>query len=615
MLSFEEYKKNYNESINNTNKFVSNMATKLLDWDESFILGYNEDNERFFDGGKINPCYNALDRHVVKTPDKIAFIRLNNENEYKLVSYKNLYDDVLKKSYIFFKLGLKEKDVVTFYGNNSYEFFVSVLSCGRLGLVCHFIFGGFSAEIVAQRVRDTKTKLILTVDQAQRGEKMTYYSEVVFKALNIIDYRNKVLVFNFNDKSEVAKNIFYWSDLKNLSYEYTPCVSIPTDADLFIIFTSGSSGKSKGIVHNTGGFLFGTMMTIQLNFGFNGEKDIFLSTADIGWLACVSHSLYGPLLCGGTTVVLEGNPFYPHYFRIFEIISRFDITHLYTAPTVLRMIQQYVLENNIEVKNISKLYNTSSLKVIGCVGEILTESSIIFIKKLTRNDMFIINTYWQTETGTIMLSQFPVNNKNMLGVGMPVYFVKPKIVKINVMTKKLVECKPNEKGILLFSSKWPSLAKTLLNEHSRFQEVYFNIFPNFYYTGDEATKDENGNFFILGRVDDVINVSGHRLSTLEIENILSLCKGISELAVVGVPDKITGQRVCIYVVKFSQMTIDEVENNISKHLLHHFGKILGKFEIKWMNELPKTKTGKILRRLLRCQQDLSIDCNKKISGD
>ncbi|MGL5899980.1 MAG: acyl-CoA synthetase, partial [Lactobacillaceae bacterium] len=371
-----------------------------------------------------------------------------------------------------------------------------------------------------------------------------------------------------------------------------------------IIFTSGSSGKSKGIVHSTGGFLFGTMMTIQLNLGFKGETDIFLSTADIGWLACVSHSIYGPLLCGGTTVVLEGNPFYPNYFRIFEIINKYNVTHLYTAPTVLRMIQQHCQENNLKIEHISKLYNMSSLKIIGCVGEILTERSMNFIKKLTNHKVFIINTYWQTETGTIMLSQIPVKDKNMPGVGLPVYFVIPKIVKINVATKGLVECKPNEKGILLFSSKWPSLAKTLLNEHSRFQEAYFNVFPNFYYTGDEASKDENGNFYILGRVDDVINVSGHRLSTLEIENTLSLCEGISELAVVGIPDEITGQKICIYAVKLSHMTKEEVTSNIKKCLMYHFGRILGKYEIKWMRELPKTKTGKILRRLLRCQQNL-----------
>ncbi|WUR03009.1 acetly-coenzyme A synthetase (ACSA) [Vairimorpha necatrix] len=602
MESIDVYKKMYKKSIDDSDVFLTEQALDLLSWDIPFTKAYDKEKDLFFVDGMLNPCYNVLDRHFNKDPEKNAFICVSNEDEFSYVTYKMLMEKVLQISSFYKKIKLEKGDVVTFYGNNSLDFYACVLACGRLGLVCHFVFGGFNSHTVGERIRDTNTKLIITLDYARRGDKITKYWETVEKAIEEINYENYILIFNNEENIKKNEKIFLFSQLE-LSSDFIPCVSLNANDDFFIIFTSGSSGKSKGIVHSIAGFLFGTMMTIRLNFGYEGKPgEIYFSTADIGWLACFSHSIYGPLLWGGTSVVFVGMPFYPSYLRIFDIISRSKISHFYTAPTVIRMLQKFMQENNIKIKDIKEKYDLSSLKVLGSVGELLNEEPHNFLKELIGNNIPIINTYWQTETGSIMISPLPIKNSNLKGVGVPTPFVIPKIVKVDPETYEIQDCLPNEKGILLFSYKWPSLAKTLLNDHARYKSTYLEVFPGFYFTGDEAIKDEEGNYFILGRCDDVINISGHRISTLEIESVLSNCVGTCELAVVGIPDDLVGQRVRINVVLNKGILEDDVSAHIRDLLSKHFGKILRNYEIKYFKELPKTQTGKLIRRLLRNEE-------------
>jgi acetyl-CoA synthetase len=600
MKSMDEYKKVYNMSINDPEKFIKEQAIELLHWDKLFTKVYDKETDSYFKDGMLNACYNVLDRHYKNNPDKTAFICVSNDDEHTFVTYKELMDLVLQKAYFFRSIGLKKGDVVTFYGNNSLDFYSCVLACGRLGLVCHFVFGGYSSHMVGERLIDTNTKLVITLDHSERGEKSTFYFNIVNEAIRNINYENHVLVFNKENILTDNGNIHLWSEVSKLPYDFVPCTSVNANDDFFVIFTSGSSGKSKGIVHSTAGFLFGIKMTIKLNFDYCGQDDqIFFSTADIGWLACFSHSIYGPLLWGGTSVVFVGIPFYPSYMRVFDIISRNKITHFYTAPTVIRMLQKYMQENDLSVEDIKKKYDLSSLRILGSVGELLNEGSLRFLESLTDNGIPIINTYWQTETGTIMISPLPLKDSNIKGVGVPTYLMKPRIAKIDPVTQEVVDCEINEKGILLFSYKWPSLAKTLLNDHQRYKETYLKMFPGYYYTGDEAVCDKDGNYSVLGRVDDVINVCGHRISTLEIENNLSSCKGISELAVVGLFDEITGQKVCLNVVLINGYDVKKVAEDIRKCLTRNFGKILRNYEVKFFDELPKTRTGKFMRRVLR----------------
>lgn len=608
MKNISEYKKMYNRSINDTENFLTEHAYEYLDWDRPFEKAYDEKKDLYFVNGMLNPCYNILDRYVNKHPEKIAFICVSNNDTYTYVTYRELMEKVLQIASFYKRIGLKKGDVVTFYGNNSLDFYSCVIACGRLGLVSHFVFGGFSAHVIGERIKGTNTKLVITLDYAMRGEKFTEYFETVNEALLQIDYQCYTLVFNQEHINVNNSNIFLWSNESKLFYDYVPCTSVDANDDFFIIFTSGSAGRSKGIVHSTAGFLFGTMMTIKLNFGYEGkDRDIFFSTADIGWLACFSHSIYGPLLWGGTSVVFVGVPFYPSYMRIFDIISKNRVTHFYTAPTVIRMIQKFMQENNISIIDIKNKYDVSALRIIGSVGELLNEEPHRFLKEITNNGIPIIDTYWQTETGTIMISPLPIPNCNLKGVGLPAYCVKPKIVKVNPDSFDLYECAPNEKGILLFSYKWPSLAKTLLNDHQRYKGTYLNPFPGYYYTGDEAICDEQGNYYILGRCDDVINVCGHRISTLEIESILSSCRGISELAVVGINDEISGQKVCINIVLINKAQEAKVICDIRELLVKYFGRILRDYDVRFFDELPKTKTGKIIRRFLREERCKSIN--------
>ena len=592
----EQYLKMYNESVDNPAKFWAKEGERL-DWIKKFTKIKESDfsnnvSIKWYYDGSLNVAYNCIDRHLEKRGDQTAIIwEGDNPNQSKSLSYKQLFDEVCRFSNALKNEGIKKGDIVTIYMPMIPEAAIAMLACARIGAIHSVVFGGFSPEALAGRIQDCKSNCIITADEGVRGGKMIPLKNNVDDAVKKCSTIQKVFVFkhtngsiNWNKKIDVC----YHTAVANASPECPP-EEMNAEDPLFILYTSGSTGKPKGVLHTTGGYLVYASITHQYVFDYK-DGDVYWCAADVGWVTGHSYIIYGPLANGAITTMYEGLPNWPSASRIWEIVDKHQINILYTAPTAIRALMR---EGEEPVKKTSR----ASLRLLGSVGEPINPEAWMWYYKIVGDERCpIVDTWWQTETGGIMISPLPGATALKPGSATrPFFGVKPAL--LDAEGEILVGA---ASGNLVLLDSWPGQMRTVFGDHERFKETYFRTYPGMYFTGDGCRRDEDGYFWITGRVDDVINVSGHRMGTAEVESALVAHKDVSESAVVGYPHDIKGQGIYAYVtlmagVEASEQLKDELINWVRAEI----GPIAKPDLIQWSPGLPKTRSGKIMRRILR----------------
>ncbi len=595
----EEYQRLYRQSVEDPESFWQKQAQTYLTWDKQwdFVLKYDFDEARieWFGGGKINASRNCLDRHMETIPDKIAYYwEGDNPDETRSVTYRELYGQVNRFASVLQSQGVKKGDRVIIYMPMVVELAVALLGCARIGAIHSVVFGGFSADAIANRIKDSGARMVITADGGYRAGKPIPIKANVDKALEKCPEVEKVIVYNRTDSGidlNPEKEIGWQEAMDKLPADtYVEPVSMDAEDPLFILYTSGSTGKPKGVVHTHGGYLLYTAITTRLVFDLK-DDDIFWCTADIGWITGHSYIVYGPLINGLTGVMFEGVPSYPDFDRFWAIVEKYRVNTFYTAPTAIRALAR---EGDHHVEK----HDLSSLKVIGTVGEpINPEAWRWYYNKVGGGRCPVIDTWWQTETGGHMLTPMPAVGANKPGsCQFPFFGIDPVIIDDAGQPVRY----PNEEGLLCIRKPWPSIARTVYGDHERFRETYFSQAPGMYFTGDAARCDEDGYYWIIGRIDDVLNVSGHRLGTAELESALVLHKNVAEAAIVGFPHDIKGQGIYAFVIL---QTGIEPSEALRKELIAQVRKEIGPIAtpdvIQFVDGLPKTRSGKIMRRILK----------------
>ena len=594
----EKYSQLYIESVNEPEIFWSELASnnflweskwsKVLDWD------FRKAKVSWFKDAKLNITINCLDRHVKNHPDKTAIIfEPNNPNEeYKSYSYSELLAEVCKMANVLKSMGVKKGDRVCIYLPMIPELAFSVLACARIGAIHSVVFAGFSSNALATRIDDCKSSIIITSDGSFRGEKILNLKKIVDDALEMCKSDQKVLLVKRTNESVNinSKRDFLLDDLIIDVDNFCEAEIMDAEDPLFILYTSGSTGKPKGMVHTCGGYMVYTSFTFKNVFQYD-DGDIYWCTADIGWITGHSYILYGPLSNGATTIMFEGIPSFPNYSRFWQIVEKFGVNQFYTAPTAIRALAK---QGSSFLKNC----DLSSLKVLGTVGEPINEEAWQWYNKyIGRNNCPIVDTWWQTETGGILISSIPkvIPDK-------PTFATKPFIgIQPILLDEKGDELKEfNTVGKLCIQYPWPSIARTIWGDHKRYINTYFSAFENKYFTGDGAFRDEDGNFRITGRVDDVIIVSGHNLGTAPIEDAINEHELVAESAIVGFPHEIKGNALYGFItLKQEHENLDDIKKEINILISKKIGPIAKLDKIQMTNGLPKTRSGKIMRRILR----------------
>ena len=594
----EKYSQLYKESVNEPEVFWSELASnnflweakwsKVLDWD------FRKAKVSWFKDAKLNITINCLDRHVKNHPDKTAIIfEPNNPNEeYKSYSYSELLAEVCKMANVLKSMGVKKGDRVCIYLPMIPELAFSVLACARIGAIHSVVFAGFSSNALATRIDDCKSSIIITSDGSFRGEKILNLKKIVDDALEICKSDQKVLMVKRTNESVNinSKRDFLLDDLIIDVDNFCEAEIMDAEDPLFILYTSGSTGKPKGMVHTCGGYMVYTSFTFKNVFQYD-DGDIYWCTADIGWITGHSYILYGPLSNGATTIMFEGIPSFPDFSRFWQIVEKFGVNQFYTAPTAIRALAK---QGSSFLKNC----DLSSLKVLGTVGEPINEEAWQWYNKYVgRNNCPIVDTWWQTETGGILISSIPkvIPDK-------PTFATKPFIgIQPILLDEKGDELKEfNTVGKLCIQYPWPSIARTIWGDHKRYINTYFSAFENKYFTGDGAFRDEEGNFRITGRVDDVIIVSGHNLGTAPIEDAINEHELVAESAIVGFPHEIKGNALYGFItLKQEHENLDDIKKEINFLISKKIGPIAKLDKIQMTNGLPKTRSGKIMRRILR----------------
>ena len=594
----EKHSQLYKESVNEPEVFWSELASnnflweakwsKVLDWD------FRKAKVSWFKDAKLNITINCLDRHVKNHPDKTAIIfePNNPDEEYKSYSYSELLAEVCKMANVLKSLGVKKGDRVCIYLPMIPELAFSVLACARIGAIHSVVFAGFSSNALATRIDDCKSSIIITSDGSFRGEKILNLKKIVDDALEICKSDQKVLMVKRTNESVNinSKRDFLLDDLIIDVDNFCEAEIMDAEDPLFILYTSGSTGKPKGMVHTCGGYMVYTSFTFKNVFQYD-DGDIYWCTADIGWITGHSYILYGPLSNGATTIMFEGIPSFPNYSRFWQIVEKFGVNQFYTAPTAIRALAK---QGSSFLKNC----DLSSLKVLGTVGEPINEEAWQWYNKYVgRNNCPIVDTWWQTETGGILISSIPkvIPDK-------PTFATKPFIgIQPILLDEKGDELKEfNTVGKLCIQYPWPSIARTIWGDHKRYINTYFSAFENKYFTGDGAFRDEDGNFRITGRVDDVIIVSGHNLGTAPIEDAINEHELVAESAIVGFPHEIKGNALYGFItLKQEHEKLDDIKKEINVLISKKIGPIAKLDKIQMTNGLPKTRSGKIMRRILR----------------
>ncbi|MBA2879890.1 acetyl-CoA synthetase [Desulfosalsimonas propionicica] len=595
----DEYQKLYKQSVEDPEGFWAQQAEKYLSWEKKWdqVLDYDFTEARisWFSGGVLNASYNCLDRHLDTIADKIAYYwEGDNPEETKAVTYKDLYTRVNRFAAVLKNNGVKKGDRVIIYMPMIVELPVSLLACARIGAIHSVVFGGFSADAIANRIKDCGAKVVITADGGYRGGKPVSLKDNVDKAMEKCPDVETVIVVNRTDSGIPLKpgKEVWWHEEEEKTAADTFVAPEPMDAEdpLFILYTSGSTGKPKGVVHTHAGYLLYTAITTRLVFDLK-DDEVFWCTADIGWITGHSYIVYGPLCCGLTGVMFEGVPNYPDFDRFWAIVEKYRINKFYTAPTAIRALAR---EGESHVEK----HDLSSLSLLGTVGEpINPEAWRWYYKNVGKSRCPIIDTWWQTETGGHMLTPLPgVAPVKPGSCSFPFFGVDPVILDDTGEPVKF----PDEEGLLCIRKPWPAMARTVYGDHERFRETYFSQVPGMYFTGDAAKKDADGYYWIIGRIDDVINVSGHRLGTAELESALVLHPSVAEAAVVGFPHPIKGQGIYAFVIlKANATASDALKKELVGQVRNEIGPIATLDIVQFTDGLPKTRSGKIMRRILK----------------
>src|SRR6056297_271214 len=614
--SREEYEKIWKESISDPEGFWGKIAEEYITWfkkwDKVMDVNYGESPDKlwvkWFVNGKVNVSYNCLDRHLDTRGDQTAILFEGNEpSDDKKYTYKQLHEEVCKFANILKKNGVKKGDRVTFYLPMIPELAIGILACTRIGAVHSVVFGGFSAEALRDRVLDCDSQVVISCDGTFRGAKAVPQKSNADKAIaECPNVTLHLVVKRVGDKIQVDWNDkidkWYEEELKTVDAD-CPAEEMDAEDPLFVLYTSGSTGKPKGVLHTTGGYLTYVAYTHKMVFDYH-DGDVYWCTADIGWVTGHSYIVYGPLANGATTIMYEGVPSYPDFGRFWAIVEKYKVDIFYTAPTAIRAIAK---EGDKWVDN----HDISSLKLLGSVGEPLNpEAWNWYYQKIGRGECPIVDTWWQTETGGILITPLPgaIDIKPAMAT-VPFFGVKPAIVDDSGKELEGV-CQGN----LILKRSWPGQMRGVYGDTERFFNTYFTQFPGNYFTGDGCKRDKDGYYQITGRVDDVINVSGHRMGTAEVESALVGHPNVAEAAVVGYPHEVKGQSIYAFVTLNSGVEkTDELKKDLVKTVRSEIGPIATPDVIQWADALPKTRSGKIMRRILK--KIAASEFDKKEMGD
>ncbi len=597
-INKQKYEEMYEASVSDPDKFWAEQA-KRLDWIKPFSKVKNTSFEypnisiKWFEDGILNVSANCIDRHLEKRGNQTAIIWEGDEpDQSKHITYNELYEHVCKLANVYKSLGIKKGDRICIYMPMIPEAAYAMLACSRIGAVHSVVFGGFSPEALKSRIIDCDASLVITADEAVRGGKKVPLKANVDEALSGLENIKVLMVRRTGANVNFVNGRDYWYD-EETKKASTDCPPEPMNAEdpLFILYTSGSTGKPKGVLHTTGGYLLYVSFTHEVVFDYK-EGDIYWCTADVGWVTGHSYIVYGPLANGAISLMFEGVPTYPDAARFWQVVDKHKVNIFYTAPTAIRALMgmgdEYVDKADL-----------SSLKILGTVGEpINPEAWLWYYKHVGREKCAIVDTWWQTETGGFMITPLPGATPMKPGSATKPFFgVQPAILEPN-SGEELNETKA--RGVLAIKDSWPGQMRTLYGDHDRFVSAYFEQYKGYYFTGDGCLRDEDGYYWITGRVDDVLNVSGHRIGTAEVESALVSHPAVSEAAVVGFPHDIKGQGIYCYVTLMSDIEpSDELRQELRQHVRKEIGPICTPDYIQWAPGLPKTRSGKIMRRILR----------------
>lgn len=595
--SFEDYQTKYDHSIKNPEGFWSDIAESFYwqkKWDQVLEWDFQKPEVKWFVHGKLNITENCLDRHLDTRGNKIALIWEPNDpkERFERLTYRELYNRVNRFANVLKRNGVGKGDRVCIYMPMIPDLTVAVLACARIGAIHSVVFAGFSAHALADRIIDARAKMVITSDGMYRGAKELPVKRVVDEALERCDSVEKVVVVErtrWAVNMVEGRDVWYHDEVDHVGDD-CPAEQMDSEDLLFILYTSGSTGTPKGVVHTCGGYMVYTAYSFLNVFQYQ-ESDIFWCTADVGWITGHSYIIYGPLLNGATTMMFEGVPTYPDPGRFWQVCDKYGVNQFYTAPTAIRALMAHGEDHVYS-------YSLNSLKVLGTVGEPINEEAWHWYNiHVGKEKCPIVDTWWQTETGGIMISALGAHSPNKPShAGLPLPGIQPAL--LNEKGEEIIE--NEQEGYLVMKYPWPSILRTTYGDHERCRVTYFSHYPNVYFTGDGAKRDKDGLYRIIGRVDDVINVSGHRFGTAEIENAINQNDNVVESAVVGYPHDIKGQGIYAYVIlKDSTDTPDNLRGEITETCVKEIGPIAKPDKIQFVSGLPKTRSGKIMRRILR----------------
>ena len=595
--SFSEYQEQYKNSIENPDLFWEKQASSFLwkkKWDRVLDWEFETPSVNWFVNGKLNITENCLDRHLESRGDKTAIIwEPNNPNEKHLeISYNELHDKVCRFSNVLKSKGVKKGDRICLYMPMVPELAISTLACARIGAIHSVVFAGFSAKALSERINDSDCNVLITSDGLFRGKKQMCLKDIADEALQSCSTITSCIVLKRTNQDVTMKEgrDSWWHEEDKLVNSNCVAQTMDSEDPLFILYTSGSTGQPKGVQHHCGGYMVYAEYSFRNVFQYN-DDDVYWCTADIGWITGHTYIVYGPLLAGATTIMFEGVPTYPDAGRFWSICEKFKVNLFYTAPTAIRALQVYgtdLLDN----------YDLSSLKTLGSVGEPINEEAWDwYYKNIGKEKCWIVDTWWQTETGGIMISPLAhITKMKPTFASLPLPGIQPCLVDAD--GKEVVG--NNVQGNLCIKYPWPSMIRTIYGDHERCKQVYFSTYPGMYFTGDGCRRDEDGFYRITGRVDDVINVSGHRMGTAEVENAINEHSSVVESAVVGYPHEIKGQGIYAYVIlEDIHRASDQLRREILSTITKEIGPIAKPDKIQFVSGLPKTRSGKIMRRILR----------------
>ena len=600
--NLQQYEKLYKQSIDNPELFWTDVAQSFIwkkKWSNVIDFDFSKPSFKWFTDAKLNITENCLDRHVEAHPEKTAIIfEPNDPNQpAEHISYRELHIRVCKFSNVLKNNNVQKGDRVCIYLPMVLELAIAVLACARVGAIHSVVFAGFSSSALSARINDASCKKVLTSDGSFRGNKTIDLKSIVDEALKDCDCVDSVIVLNrINSGITLNENEKWWHDELDKADDYSPAEIMDSEDPLFILYTSGSTGKPKGMVHSSGGYMVYSAYSFKNVFNYT-DNDIYWCTADIGWITGHSYIVYGPLLNGATTIMFEGVPSYPDFGRFWEICEKHKVNQFYTAPTAIRALAKHPLD-------FVNKYDLSSLKVLGTVGEPINEEAWNWYNEnIGKRKCPIVDTWWQTETGGIMITSLA-----NVTVGKATFATKPMMgIQPVLFDENGNEFDNNNKnGILGIKYPWPSIARTIYGDHERYKNVYFSAYPGYYFPGDGAFRDEEGNYRITGRVDDVVIVSGHNLGTAPIEDVINMHDNVVESALVGYPHDIKGNALYAYVILKDDSKKDDIRVEINQLISKTIGPIAKPEKIQLVPGLPKTRSGKIMRRILR-----KIACGEK----